>query len=62
MKTFKETIREELYKQNKTWYWLADELGMSRSNIHNITKEPKFCTVQRIGKALKVQHLKIFID
>jgi len=60
--TFKETVKAELDKQGKTWYELADELGMSRSNIHNVTKEPKFCTVQRIGKALKVDYLKIFIE
>lgn len=60
--TFKETVKKELNKQGKSWYWLSDELGMSYGNIHNITKEPKFCTVQRIGKALKVDHLKIFID
>ena len=58
MKTFKETVKAELDKQSKSWYWLADELGVSKGHVHNLLRKPTWDTIDRIGEVLGKKYIK----
>ena len=59
---FKTTVKQELDKQGKSQKWLSEEMGLTKSTVHNIVKKPGYITIQRIGKILGKEYLKIFIE
>ena len=49
-------IRAELFKQQKTVKWLAEQLGIQRANCYRILNAPSIHTNQLFQVSVAMQH------
>ena len=49
-------IRAELFKQQKTVKWLAEQLGIQRANCYRILNAPSIHTTQLYRVSVVMQH------
>ena len=55
---FKKTVKQELDKQGKSWKWLSEEMGLTKSTVHNIVKKPGYITITLLLRLLNTKLLK----
>lgn len=55
----RDVFRKEIKKQGRSFKWIADELGLSSSHVHNIMKKREHLTEGNRQKLNKILNTNI---
>lgn len=55
----RDVFRKEIKKQGRSFKWIADELGLSNSHVHNIMKKREHLTESNRQKLNKILNTNI---
>jgi hypothetical protein len=55
----RDVFRKEIKKQGRSFKWIADELGLSNSHVHNIMKKREHLTEDNRQKLNKILNTNI---